>query len=290
MTLTTSLPWLRRAQAERFAIGAYNANTMEQMQAIALAAQEECAPAIIQISHRAVDYIGEGNRTAGMRLVAEMGRVVAESVAAPVILHFDHGSVTDIYQALALGFTSVMFDGGDLPYEENIARTRELCQAAHESGACFEAELGEVGRMDVPGTEQGELTDPDQAADFVERTGVDALAISIGSVHALKHKEATLDFARLDAIRAAVSVPLVLHGSSGVLDESVLEGIRRGLCKINVATQLSGAFTRAIREYLVANPDVVDPRKYLAPARLAMKEQVRERMRLYGISGKAIIA
>lgn len=287
MTLTTSTHWLRRAQAETFAMGAFNANTMEQMQAIALAAQAECAPAIIQISHRAVDYIGAGNRVAGLRLVAEMGRVVAESVPAPVILHFDHGNVTDILQALALGFTSVMFDGSDLPFEENVARTRELCEAAHECGACFEAELGEVPRSGIPGEEEGELTDPRQVAEFVERTGVDALAVAIGSVHALKHKEVALDFARLDAIRAAVGLPLVLHGSSGVLNESIQEGIRRGLCKVNVATQLNGAFTRAVREYLTAHPDDVDPRKYLAPARQQMVEQVRERMRFFGVAGKA---
>lgn len=288
MTLTTSVPWLRRAQAEKFAVGAFNANTMEQVQAIIMAAEEEQAPVIIQISHRAVEYIGAGSRVVGLRYIAEVGRIAAESVKVPVVLHLDHGSAGDVLQALALGFTSVMFDGGDLPYEENVAQTRDLCAAAHEMGASFEAELGDVPRADVPGMETGALTDPEQAADFVTRTGVDALAISLGSVHALKQKEVSLDFDRLDRIRAAVCVPLVLHGSSGVLDESIREGIRRGLCKVNVATQLNGAFTRAVRCYLAEHPDDVDPRKYLAPARLSMKEQVKERMRFFGVSGKAV--
>ncbi len=302
MTLTTSLPWLKRAKAEKFAIGAFNANTLEQMQAIVQAAEAERAPVIIQISGNAAMHMGAGSRLFGLRVVAAMGRVIAETTAVPVVLHLDHGEYNEVLQALALGFTSVMFDGSDLPFEQNIARTRELCSAAHEVKACFEAELGEVPRAGgdatggnpvgrkPPGSnpvEKGELTDPAQAAEFVERTAVDALAVAIGSVHALTHKEVALDFARLDAIHAAVDTPLVLHGSSGVLDESVCTGIRRGLCKINVATQLNGAFTQAARDYLTLHPEVVDPRKYLSAARESMLEQVRERMRLFGVAGKA---
>lgn len=283
MTLTTSIPWLRRAQAEKFAIGAFNANTLEQMQAIVRAAEIERAPVIIQISGNAAKHMGDGSRLAGLRVVASMGRVMAEMSSAPVVLHLDHGEYMEVLQALALGFTSVMFDGSDLPFQENIVRTRELCGAAHEVNACCEAELGDVPR----GMEKGELTDPAQVAEFAERTGVNALAISIGSVHALRRKEVTLDFARLDAIRAAVGTPLVLHGASGVLDESVCEGIRRGLCKVNVATQLNGVFTQAVRDTLAAQPDNVDPRKYLAAARVSMMGQVRERMRLFGVAGKA---
>jgi fructose-bisphosphate aldolase, class II len=288
MTLTTSTYWLRRAQVEKFAIGAFNANSLEQLQSIVLAAQEEHAPVIIQISHNAAMYLGAGNRLAGLRLVAEMGRVAAEMVDVPVVLHLDHGGEMDLLQALGLGFTSVMFDGSDLPFEENIATTKRLCEIAHEVGAAFEAELGEVPRAGVPGEEEGQLTDPAQVAEFAARTGVDALAVAVGSVHALKKKEVALDFTRLDAIHAAVSVPLVLHGSSGVLDTSICEGIRRGICKVNVATQLNGVFTQAVREHLAAHPDNVDPRKYLGQGRTRMVEQVRERMRLFGISGKAV--
>lgn len=286
MTLTTSLPWIKRAYAEGFAIGAFNANTMEQMQAIALAARAERAPVIIQISGNAARYIGSGSRTLGLRLVAEMGRVVAESVDVPVTLHLDHGEEMEIYQALAVGFTSVMYDGSDLPLAENIAHTRALCAAAHEIGACFEAELGEVPRAGLPDAPEGRLTDPDQVAEFVASTGVDALAVSIGSVHALQRKEVMLDFTLLDAIHARVAVPLVLHGASGVMDESILAGIQRGLCKVNVATQLNGVFTGAVRGHLLQHPEDIDPRKYLGPARQAMLDQVCERMRLFGVSGK----
>lgn len=287
MTLTSSISWLKRAQAEGFAVGAFNANTMEQMQAITMAANAELAPVIIQISGNAARYIGVGSQTVGLRLVAEMGRVIAESVDVPVVLHLDHGQETEIYQALALGFTSVMFDGSDLPFEENVTHTRTLCAAAHEAGACFEAELGEVPRAGLPEAPEGRLTDPDQVAEFVARTGVDALAVSVGSVHALKRKEVKLDFVLLNAIHARVNIPLVLHGASGVMDESICEGIRRGLCKVNVATQLNGVFSSALHSHLSDHPDEVDPRKYLGLARQAMQEQVRERMRLFGVSGKA---
>jgi fructose-bisphosphate aldolase, class II len=287
MTLTTSISWLKQACTGQYAIGAFNANNLEQMQAIATAAQLEQAPVIIQISGNAAQYLGMGNRTLGLRLAAAMGRVVAESVSAPVALHLDHGSEAEVLQALALGFTSVMYDGSDQPFEHNVARTRELCAAAHAMNACFEAELGEVPRANVPGMQVGELTDPGQVAEFVQRTGVDALAVAVGSVHALQRKEIALDFQLLDAIRAVVSVPLVLHGASGVLDDSLCEGIRRGLCKINVATQLNGALTASVRAILAAQPDVVDPRKYLHPARSSVIEQVRERMRLFGVSGRA---
>lgn len=255
MSLTNSINWLKRAKAEKFAIGAFNANNLEQMQAIVQAAEEERAPVIIQISHNAAKFLGAGNRLVGLRLVAEMGRIVADSVSVPVVLHLDHGGELDLLQAIGLGFTSVMFDGSHLGFEENVRTTRRLCEIAHESGVTFEAELGEVPRAGVPGEEEGELTDPAQVAEFATQTGVDALAVAIGSVHALKRKEVALDFALLDAIHAAVDVPLVLHGSSGVLDESIVDGIQRGLCKVNVATQLNGGFTGAVRDYLAAHPD-----------------------------------
>ncbi len=288
MALTSSIQWLRQAKAGMFAIGAFNANNLEQMQSIVFAAQEERAPVIIQVSHNAAMFLGAGNRLIGLRLVGEMGRIVADMVDVPVVLHLDHGGELDLIQALGLGFTSVMFDGSYLDFDENVRTTRRLCEIAHDAGAAFEAELGEVPRAGVPGEEEGELTDPAQVAEFAARTGVDALAVAVGSVHALKRKEVALDFERLNAIHAAVDVPLVLHGSSGVLDESISEGIRRGLCKINVATQLNGAFTRAVRDYLTGHPDDVDPRKYLAPARASMVELVRERMRLFGVSGKVV--
>ncbi len=288
MSLATSNPWLLHAQANQYAVGAFNANSLEQVQAIVSAAQEEKAPVIIQVSRRAAEFAGNGSRLMGLRLMAEMCRVTAEAVSVPVVLHLDHGSEADVLQALACGFTSVMFDGSHLPYEENVASTRRLAAQAHEAGAGFEAELGEVGRVGALGGEDNELTDPDQAADFVARTAIDSLAVSLGSTHAMLTKEAELDLVRLDQIRALVAVPLVLHGSSGVTDTCVLDGIRRGLCKVNVATQLNQAFTRAVGAYLSDHPSVVDPRAYLGAGRQAMRDQVRERMRLFNVSGRAV--
>lgn len=289
MPLTNLLPWIRAAQRQHFAIGAFNANTMEQIQAIVQAAQEEDAPAIIQISHRALLYAGCGNATRGLRYMAGIGRVAAEGVTVPIALHLDHAGETEVLQALSLGFTSVMFDGADLPFEQNIALTNKLCEAAHAMGACIEAELGEVPRADSSGAvdHAAEPTRPEDAAEFVRQAPVDLLAISIGSVHAIRQKEVALDIKRLRAIRQKVDTPLVLHGSSGVTDSHIAEGIALGLCKVNVATQLSQAFTRSVRSTLDENTAEVDLRKYLGPARDAMNAQVRERIRFFGASGKA---
>ena len=288
MPLTTSKTWLLRAQSEGWAIGAFNVNTLEQAQAIVAAAEETRAPVILQCSHRALAYLGQGNGLIGLRYVAQIGRVAAEQADVPIILHLDHGTYTEVIQAAALGFTSVMFDGGDLPFAENIARTKELVALMQDAGVTFEAEVGEVPRMDGENrSPAGELTDPQQAADFARETGVDALAIAIGSVHAVKQKEVELDLDRLAAVRERVSVPLVLHGSSGVLDPSIRAGIQAGLCKVNVATQLNVAFTQGLREHMAQHPAIVDPRAYIGAAREATKARVIERIRFFGAAGKA---
>lgn len=289
MTLVNPRPWLQQAQRGGFAIGAFNANTLEQVQAIVQAAQAERAPAIVQISHRALQYVGGGSETLGLRYMAHIGQTAAHSVDVPVALHLDHASADEVVQAVALGFTSVMFDGGDLPLAQNIEVTRRLRALAHAAGVCIEAEVGAVPKPDSGGhiDLSGEHTSPADAAAFVEATGVDVLAIAVGSVHAATEKHLTLDLKRLAAIRAAVSVPLVLHGSSGVTNEHIAAGIRLGLCKINVATQLNQAFTGAARAALADSPGLVDPRPYLGAARSAMVEIVRERIRFVGAAGRA---
>ncbi len=288
MTLVNPLPWIRRAQQEQFAIGAFNANTLEQVQAIVLAAQLEHAPALIQISHRALQHVGNGSTTLGLRYMAAIGKIAAQSVSVPIGLHLDHAGEDEVLQAIALGFTSVMFDGGDLPLAQNILITSKLRDLAHSVDVCLEAEIGEVPRADMRGKVNGEviLTHPSDAATFVSATGIDTLAIALGSVHAIKRKEVQLDLDRLRAIRAVVDTPLVLHGSSGVTDNHVAQGIQLGLCKVNVATQLSQAFTAGVRDVL-QQPDEIDPRRYLGPAREAMVERVRERIQFFGASGKA---
>lgn len=289
MTLASPRMWIQRAQQEGFALGAFNANQLEQAQAVVMAAELENAPAILQVSHRALQYIGGGNTTLGLRYIAEIGKIAAQSVSVPVALHMDHADEQEVIQALALGFTSVMFDGGDLPLDENIATTRRLAEIAHDLGALLEAEVGHVPKADPTGRfdPASELTAPEDAAAFVAATDIDALAIAIGSVHSVHSKEVALDLERLRAIRAVVDAPLVLHGSSGVRDDHLVQAFGLGICKVNVATQLSRAFTEAVRRTLAEQPSVVDPRIYLGPARLAMVEAVRERMRFFGVSGKA---
>ncbi|MBI5950354.1 MAG: class II fructose-bisphosphate aldolase family protein [Chloroflexi bacterium] len=289
MTLQNVFPWILRAQQEGWAVGAFNANTMEQVQAIVLAAQAEAAPAIIQISHRALTHIGSGNEILGIKYIAAVGKIAAESVTAPVALHLDHGTESEVIQAIALGFTSVMFDGDGLPFEENISITKRLCDMAHSVGVCMEAEVGEVPKPDGKEFDEAaiELTQPDEAAQFVKATGIDTLAVALGSVHGLKSKTVSLDLERLQAIRKQVSIPLVLHGSSGVSDNDIKQGVSMGLSKVNVATQLAQAFTGAVREVLNKDGGLVDPRKYMSAGRNAQMEVVRERIRFIGASGKA---
>ena len=292
MTLQNIYPWIIRAQKEGWAIGAFNANTMEQVQAIALAAQAEKAPAIIQISHRALSYIGSGNEIDGLKYIAAIGIIAAQSVSTPISLHLDHGTEEEVLQAIALGFTSVMFDGDDLPLDKNILITKRLCEIAHSTGVCMEAEVGEVPKPDGQEFDISNisLTQPDQAVKFAESTGVDLMAVALGSVHGLKTKQISLDLDRLASIHDLVSTPLVLHGSSGVSDTDIKLGISMGLAKINVATQLAQAFSNGVRSVLCQDDELVDPRKYLSIGRNAQIEIVRERIRFFGASGRVKIA
>ncbi len=195
MTLQNILPWILHARQECWAVGAFNANTLEQAQAIALAAQAEQAPAIIQVSHRALTYIGSGNEIQGLKYIAAIGKVAAESVAVPIALHLDHGAEREVLQAIALGFTSVMFDGDGYSFEENVAITKRLCESAHSVGACMEAEVGEVPKPDGKEFDRSAiaLTQPEEAAQFAETTGIDTLAVALGSVHGLKTKQISLE-------------------------------------------------------------------------------------------------
>ncbi len=288
MSLVNILPWIRCAQEEGWAVGAFNANTLEQVQAIVAGAEAEHAPALIQISHRALLHVGGGNALLGLRYMSEIGKVAAQSVSAPIGLHLDHADADEVLVAMGLGFTSVMFDGGALPFEANVAETQRLRAISRGLDVCLEAEIGAVPRVDASGKldEAVALTDVSEATAFIAATGVDTLAIALGSVHAVRTKSVSLDLDRLREIRAAVDVPLVLHGSSGVTDEHIRQGIALGLCKVNVATQLVQAFTGAVRGVL-AEPNEIDPRRYLGPARAAMTERVRERIRMVGAAGKA---
>lgn len=283
MPLVTSRELLLTALENHFAVGAFNANNMEQIQAIAEAAQEERAPVILQVSQGAIRY-------AGLEFAAGMVKTAASLVSVPVVLHLDHGyDFEQNVRCLRAGFTSLMYDGSKKPYEENVAMTSRIVQIAHIAGIPVEAELGRVAQASEDLCYEdicALMTDPVQATDFIERTGADTLAIACGSVHAMKAQAAELDLDRIKAIREhAPNTPLVLHGSSGVKTESFLEAIPLGICKINVATYLNQAFTRGMKEGLVKYADSVDPRKPLSLSRDYVKEAVREKIRLFGSAG-----
>jgi len=284
MSLVTSKEMLRVAIEGRFAVGAFNANNMEQIQGIVDAAVEERSPVILQVSQGAIRY-------AGLKYATEIVRTAAHEADVPVVLHLDHGTDFDQnVRCLHAGFTSLMFDGSKLPFEENIAITARVVHIAHVCGIPVEAELGKV-LQSADGVSEKQvreaMTKPADAREFVERTGCDSLAVALGSVHAMKKALAVLDIDRLKEIRAVVDLPLVLHGSSGVREDSEVEAIHYGIAKINVATMLNQVFTQGIKKGLEELPDNVDPRKILVHSRNAVKEVVRHKMRLFGSSGKA---
>jgi fructose-bisphosphate aldolase class II len=282
MPLATTKELFKLAMQRRFAVGAFNVNNMEAVQAIAEAAQEERAPVIIQVSQGAIKY-------AGLAYAAGLVKIAAEQVDVPIVLHLDHG--TDFDQnvmCLRAGFTSLMYDGSKKPFEENVATTKRIAEIAHIVGIPVEAELGRVLQATDGVTEEevrAAMTDPDQAREFVERTGADSLAVAVGSVHAMKAAEAELDVERIAAIRAATNIPLVLHGSSGVMADSIVAAIENGVCKINVATYLNQAFVQGLREMIGKLPDEPDYRKHLGKAREYVKERVREKIRQFRSNG-----
>jgi fructose-bisphosphate aldolase class II len=254
---------------------------MEMVQAIIEAATEERAPVILQVSQGAIRY-------AGLPFAAGLVKIAAANTDVPVALHLDHG--TDFNQnvlCLREGFTSLMFDGSSLSLEENIRISREVCKIAHICGIPVETELGKVLKRGVtPQEVQDAMAKPGEAKRFIEETGADSLAVAVGSIHALLSQTAELDIERLDEIHNIIpDTPLVLHGASGVKEDSVVESIQHGISKVNVATYLAQAFTYAMFDHLKANPDVEDPRKHLVPAREAAKERVRAKIRLFGSSG-----
>lgn len=284
MALVAAAPLLARARREGYAVGAFNANNMEIVQAIVAAAEEERAPVILQASQGALKY-------AGLPYIWAMARVAAENARVPVAVHLDHGTdFTQVLQCLRVGFTSVMIDGSHLPLEENVALTRRVVEVAHPLGVSVEAELGRIGGAEDEisvSEREAFFTDPEEAAYFVRATGVDSLAVAIGTAHGRYRGEPRLDFPRLERIARLVDIPLVLHGSSGLPDEAVREAVRLGVAKVNIDTNIREAFVRGLTSALEANPEEIDPRKLLGPAREAMKATVREKIRLFGSSGKA---
>ncbi|MEE1737186.1 class II fructose-bisphosphate aldolase [Streptomyces sp. BE147] len=282
MPLVSTGELVSAAQAEGRGIAAFNVITLEHAEAIATGAERAGAPAILQISENAVKFHG-GRLSA----VAAAAGAVARASTAPLALHLDHvESVELLHRAHGEGFGSVMFDASKLPYDENVKATAEAVRWGHERGLWIEAELGKVGGKEgeapLDAHAPGVRTDPAEAAAYVAGTGVDALAVAVGSSHAMTERTAALDHALITRLRDAVPVPLVLHGSSGVPDAEIRQAVTSGMVKINVGTALNTAFTGAVRAYLAEHATGVDPRKYLAPAREAMAATVTGFLRLMG--------
>ncbi len=283
MSLVTTKQLLSEAQKDGYAVGAFNVENMEMVQAVIAAAEELRSPVIMQTTPSTVKY-------AGLDYFYANVRVAAERASVPVVMHLDHGSSFELaMQALRAGYTSIMIDGSHESFEENIAVSKAVADACHPSGIPVEAELGKVGGKedDLDGGEDNPYTDPQQAKEFVLATGVDSLAVGIGTAHGVYQGVPRLDVERLSEIRKVVAIPLVLHGTSGVPDEAVRECIQRGICKVNYATDLRIAFTKGVNEVLGQKPDTIDPKKYNAQGREEVKQYVMSKIKVCGSTGKA---
>jgi fructose-bisphosphate aldolase class II len=258
---------------------AFNVIGIEHAEAIVTGAEAAGAPVVLQISENCAAYHG------ALEPIARACVAVARSALVPVAVHLDHASGAELVEAAAgLGFGSVMYDASALPYRDNVAATAEVARWCHGRGLWVEAELGEIGGKAGGASAHSPLarTDPDEAAAFAAATRVDALAVAVGSSHAMLTRDAVLDLGLIARIHGAVGVPLVLHGSSGVPDRDLVAAVRAGITKINIATQLNKVFTAAVRHYLSAEPAVVDPRRYGSAGRDAIVAEVARLLRLTG--------
>lgn len=280
MPLVTTRELLDAAVAEGSGLAALNVLHLETAEAIAAGAEAAAQGAVLQISQNCVRYHG------GLAPIAAAAAAVARSSTAPLSLHLDHAEDPDLVtEAIALGFSSVMIDAAALPWQENLAVTSRVAAQGRAAGVLVEAELGEVGGKDGAHT-PGVRTDPDEAERFARETGVDALAVAVGSSHAMTERTAALDLDLISRLAQTVPVPLVLHGSSGVPDETLQAAVGAGMRKVNVSTQLNKVFTGAVRAALDADPGLVDSRRYLAAGRDAMAGEVERIVRLVSRGGE----
>lgn len=301
MPLVTSKELVTKAQREHYAVGAFNTANMETSQAIVGAGLDERSPLIIQVTQTTLDYTDPDE-------LAALTKVLIEKSGLPVALHLDHGRTFEVAMMfIRLGFTSVMIDGSLQPdgktprtYEENVEITRQVVEAAHAVGVTVEGELGIIGQIGAQISDPSKaLTDPDQAARFVEDTDIDMLAVAIGTTHGLYKGTPIIDVERVGAISAKVGIPLVMHGGSFTPDDDIRAAIQAGIAKVNVDTEIRVAFYDAVREMILktdaaheeadakGEPRKYDIRKILAPARDAMRARIADRIEVFGCAGKA---
>ena len=283
MPLVTSKQMLLDAQKGGYAVGAFNAENMEMVKAIIRAAEELKAPVMIQTTPSTVKY-------ACLAMFVGMVAAEARDASIPVCLHLDHGSSFELaVQAVKEGYTSVMIDGSKLSFEGNVDVSARVVAVAHPNHIPVEAELGKVGgKEDELQAVADTNTDPLQAKEFAERTGIDSLAVAIGTAHGFYVGTPVLDKERLSEIRRTVDIPLVLHGASGLSDEDVADCVARGICKVNFATELRKAYTDAGKKLLEEKPETFDPKKLGEVGMEAVTKLVKDRMRVCGCDGKAI--
>jgi len=289
MPLVTMREVLKAAEAGKYAVGAFGVQNLETIQAVVEAAVEERSPAILIISEGAITY-------AGLQTIAGIVKTLADAAPVPIVAHLDHGPSFDLAaRCIVAGFKSVMVDASHHDYATNVAITRKVVEMAHAVGATVEGEIGKIGGVEeniAVSAADATMTEPDEAARFARDTGVDALAVAIGNAHGLYHGEPKLDIPRMARICSAVKaaapeVALVLHGGSGTPDHMIRDAIAAGVSKINVGTELKLAFVDGVRQTLEKKPGIDDPRHLLKPARDAVKAVTKEKMRLFGSSGRA---
>lgn len=284
MPLVSSKQILYDAMQGGYAVAAFNVENMETVQAVVEGAEQLNSPVIVQTTPSSIAHTG-------LKFFYANVFTAAINSAIPVALHLDHGDSYDlVVKAIREGYTSLMIDGSKLTFEQNIEITKKVADLAHINGIPVEAELGKVGgKEDNIEVDQKDAiyTEPDQAKEFVEKTGVDYLAIAIGTAHGIYKGQPKLDFERLKEIRELLNIPLVLHGASGVPDEDVKKAIKGGINKVNIATELRIPFTQAIRDKLNDDLELFAPKVYLGAAREAVKHVVMEKIRLCGCDGKA---
>ncbi|MDI6603672.1 MAG: class II fructose-1,6-bisphosphate aldolase [Thermoanaerobacteraceae bacterium] len=281
--LVTGIDLLSKAHKDGYAVGAFNTSNLEITQAIVEAAEEMKSPAIIEVSEGGLKY-------GGIEVISAIVRTLAQKASVPIALHLDHGTDFNIVmKCLRNGWTSVMMDASKLPLEENIEVTKNVVKIAHGMGVSVEAEIGKIGGTEdnVTVTErEAAMTDPEEAYKFAKETGVDYLAISIGTAHGPYKGEPKLDFDRLKTIKGMLNMPLVLHGASGVPADSIERAVSLGINKINIDTDIRQAFTAKLRDIIDKDKVVYDPRKILGPCKEAMKEVVMNKMKLFGSAGR----
>ncbi|WP_270167417.1 class II fructose-1,6-bisphosphate aldolase [Paenibacillus sp. SYP-B4298] len=284
MPLVSMNEFLPKAKANKFAVGQFNMNNLEFAQAIVDAAIEEKAPFIYGVSEGALKYMG-------IEFTVAIAEAAAKKSGLPIALHLDHGSSFEVaMKCIRAGFSSIMFDGSHYSLEDNIRLTKEVVKAARAMGVSVEGELGTIGGVEDDisvDDEHASLAKPEEAIRFYEETGVDCLAIAVGTAHGMYKGEPKIHYDIIQKVVDAIPVPVVLHGGSGVPDDAIRQAIQAGVGKINVNTENQVACTNAIREVLAANATVYDPRKYLTPARNAMQAVVQEKIRLFGSSNQA---